>query len=419
MADRNTITVPASGLSKKLPITLTCHHELFAKPYCWKALSTSIESNHDKNNLRFKAIAAKMALKDAFHMRYHTIDLHKQGAKLRQRNKNTRSPNDDWSMENDRSAQVSSQTAHKHRDGVFTDESILAASDDWILEKCTQSKATSIALQRYITDCGEGSLAKLIRVAEKRLAQLIYHRFGNYIIQHLLIRSPHFTAVVRSYCRPRFAAFVANEYSSRVAQKLIEHDGRFRSFASKCFGRDIPFFLPQQTAWYLIVSVVRFAVTEEERDIVSRYMQRCSSSWFENKNFMKLLAIYLEHCSAEQVKSFVSRVQLEKNFLHFLQDKLSCLIVFKLLERNEQSCERILLGRLSKDAASLLQTHFFGFLVGMIAHSEQTKSTALSIGLGLRSACESTFKSLFEKPVLFQLFSGAVTVLSLQEIQQL
>ena len=419
MTEHNQTSVPILELSTKKLITVPCQRQLFAKPYCWKALSTSIESNHDKNNLRFKAIAAKMALKDAFHMRYHTIDFQKQGAKFRQHNEDTYFEPEKHSREKRSLGRVELESAEMLQIHWVTDESIRDAPDEWIIEKSTQSKATSIELQEYILGCEDDCLAKLIRIAQKRMIELMFHRFGNYIIQNLMQRSLGFTAAVRSYCEVRFDKLVANQYSSRVVQKLIEYDDQFRVFASQSFKQNIQYFLAQQTAWYLIVSVVRFADTEGERDIVSRYMQRCRTSWFENKSFLKVLIIYLEHCSEVQVKFFVKSVQLEKRLFKFLQDKLSCLIFFKLLERNEAFCEQILLGQLSRDLISLLQTHFFGYLVGMIARSEHTKRTALCIALALRSTGEHTFKILWKRPVLFQLFSGAVTILNLHEIQKL
>ena len=373
---------------------------------CWKKLSDRIEANHCSGNLSFRALAARLPLKDAVHMKYH------QSASGE--NQKTKAIND--SLLGSSSPRAESQLDPSLQDPQRSEEisrsAFLQASFEKMLRWATESKASSLRLQRFVQNCSDDCLAWLIGFVEKHSSALLTHKFGSYVVQKLIPRSSADLGELTRHCRLHFADLAKNEFSSRALQKLIEHSAAFRRFAMLTFKNDLELYTKDVASGYLVAAGILQAQPEEERDILSGYLRSGKNKWYESKYAKKVISVYLSVCSPSKLDAFFRSLHIGPNLLLFMQDKHSCNILLTFLARRHPMAQSLVLRHLMRKPVPLIRTKFFGFFIAEISKESQTSELAAEIGFVLRSISQENHRALLNEAASYQIFSGAVSLTS-------
>ena len=383
-----------------------------AKPYCWKALSTSIESNHSFSNLTFRAIPAELALKDGVHMRFHLVS---DQAKNKYQNKGA-SLNVDLDQQpqaegNSNSKLQASETRTKKKFKI-SQRKILTSSYAELFNWATESKDSSLMIQNIIEFCSVECLKRIARLVFDNLAVLIKHEFANYLIQKLLTRrDSEIEQTVISYCKLFFRELAQNEYSSRVMQRLVEKDCKFREFCLSQFRVELEAFTIGLAPVYLVQSALKNAASEKERNILKNFIIENADTWNENKFFKKILLSYLEGCPEVMLDYYYSKLKVEQNLPAFFKDKYSIFILLKLIGRRPHESREALWTQFRKHLLSILSQNFFGFFVGCLMKSEFMPTIGSKILEILISVDGPTFRLLASESTKYQIYCGAVSVL--------
>ena len=386
---------------------------LFAKPYCWKALSTRVESNHAGPNLRFRATAAEKPLKDRVYKRFHNL----QQTRLlfpKSNDSQQESVGFAGSQEAAQAGPVQSQSLQvccAGREVTLTESYINSIGLEALLGLATESKASSMALQEFVRQADQPALARFVSLACHHLPVLLIDRFGSYLVQALVLKSQAVRLKVQAACRHDFNGLVHNEFSSRVMQRLLEVAADFRSFAMQTFRRELKNFIQSVSACYLISVGILNSQSESERDVVSEYLSKRSISWTSNKYFKKILICYLSACSEEKLNYMHRKLLKKRSVLWYLTEKFACLILLKFIARNHGPTKRLILAKIAKDPVAVARLSYFGYFAGEAVKQDAAHGLAAALHAVLTSALSrAQHRSLLQELVVYQIFCGAVSV---------
>ena len=382
----------------------------------WKKLSDRIEANHCSGNLALRARPAELPLKDAVHMRFHDLKLLRSFPRKQ-------SERSDSSLPQPKAKNLASAGPPAPVSAEFgpapqaiPQAFLCEASDESLLDWSTRSKISSMSLQASIDGCSEVCLDRLFGFAKNCLDLLVAHRFGSYLIQKLLVRDKRMSSLLTDYCQAYFNKLATDEYSSRIMQRLIELSPPFRKFAMLTFKSDLELYTKGVAAGFLVCAGVLHSQSEEERDVISNHIKKGSPhKILENKYFKKILVSYLSVCSDEKLDKLFVWLRFDKGLRYFLQDKHSCFILIKYLERHHQRSSAALLDSLKRKTLSIIRTKFFGYFIGQLVKKKETTVLCLEISETMRSVNSEDFRKLLREPILYQVYCGSISILNLIE----
>ena len=360
-----------------------------------------IESNHKINNLSFKALPAQMPLKDGVHMRYHdSCNPEKRSHKQNGKSEPLLEENRFFDYREEQRDLEKEGLAPKLHASFIRD--FAEAPSGMLLELATQSKASSLQMQYFVEISPPEYLLRITELIQHHLSILITHKFGSYLIQKMLLRDRRTVGTVATFCRRQFINLSNNEYSSRVMQRVIEQSADFRKFANASFKKNLEYYLQSVPSGFLVSSAIAKAQTEDERDILSEYLQKNPSRWFENKYLKKILVTYLTSCSSEKLNHYSAWLKIDQSVFSFLQDKHSCFILLKFLERKHRQTRQIVLDAVWVTPITALSSKFFGYFVGQLIKKEETRGFACELHRILTSLSKNDYSTLQQATLIYQ-----------------
>lgn len=369
-------------------------------------LSNLVHQNHSMSNLRMRAIAAEMQVKDGVHLRYF---------KSLTRDENSISEkNSDGPAINKRSEQILPKgQAPDYSGHTITAGFVMKATKEQIFEVCIGSRDQSIMLQNFIQVCDDECIRRLSLQVLGSLELLVFDKYGCYVIKSLLTRSRELPMNLNVLCRKQFDMMVDHEFSSRVMQKLIEISPEFRSYAMNKFKKDIARYTSSVSSRFLVSTGIFFSTSDEERDVVTGFLKLKKANWLHNRLFKKVMVSYLEVCPNDKLHLIYHLLNLNNKLVNFLQEKQSTFILVKFLERRFTHMSEDLLKLVSERPTSAVKSKFFGFFIGKLLLSPAARSTLGQIGTLLRSISSIDHVNLLGDQRAYQVYCGAVSVIFL------
>lgn len=387
----------------------------------WTDQSQRIESNHSQVNLHFKAAVAKQPLKDGVHMRFHEVRTQvltcpepASKTQIGSIDNDIKFTSNQQTAKTGLSAEVGQVFKAAAPEERITKAAFNRASKTDLYNWATQSKASSLSLQFFAERCPPECLDRLSELVKSNLDALITHNFGSYLVQRMLTRDRRLAPHLIRFCQSNFLLLANNEYSSRVMQRLMELSPSFRIFAMKSFRYNLCSFTEGVAAGFLVSAGILKAHSEEERDIFTHSIQKQTmTQLLENKYFKKILVTYIASCSEARLDAIFESLGIEDSIFSFLQDKHSCFVIMKFLERKHKQTASALLRSIQFSPIEAVSAKFFGYFIGLLIKKEETRPLIPHVSAQLRSISRAKFSCLLEEPVLYQVYCGAVSVMFL------
>lgn len=369
-----------------------------------------VRQNHSVSNLRIRAVAAEMQVKDGVHLRYF---------------KSLARDDLSFSEKNSDGPAINKRSEHILPKGLAPDYSghsitagfVMKAKKEQIFEVCVGSRDQSIMLQNFIQICDEECIKRLTHQVLGSLEQLVFDRYGCYVIKSLLTRSLDLPSHLNVLCRRQFDMMVDHEFSSRVMQKLIEISAEFRSYAMSRFKKDIGRYTLSVSSRFLVSTGIYFSTSDDERDVVTGFLKSKKANWLHNRLFKKVMVSYLEVCPEDKLRLIYHLLNLNSKLVNFLQEKQSTFILVKFLERGFAQMSEDLLKLVSEKPTSAVKSKFFGFFIGKLLLSPAARSILGKIGSLLRSISSIDHLALLGDQRAYQVYCGAVSVIFLHSVQ--
>ena len=240
----------------------------------------------------------------------------------------------------------------------ITMASILKMKPEMFFNLATSSKESSICLQILITESQEKHLGNLAVLMKPYLPQLIIHPFGNFVIQRLISRHLLTLGDTINFAKEAFSDLIANEYSSRVIQVLIETCSDFRTFCLHFFRHNFDASIQSNSASLLLVACIANSRDSRLCGFVVdnlRYQPRILS----NKFFKKILISFIQIASDEQMDWIAWILKVPIMISELFSRKASSATVMALIERKHQLTLEALYMHLESCPGRLFDSKFF------------------------------------------------------------
>lgn len=376
------------------------------------SISDLIEMNQDISNLHFRASFAR------------------NGNASTNRLKNTlalKSSNDNYSTDNkENSKKASGDLSHEFekKEDELTAKKLLKGDDvkieatlpaictidqEGFLQIATKSKKDALSLQLHIESCSEDCINKLAIFCQSHLDQLLVHSVGNYTVQKLINRSPRLRRFVVQHCKPQFKLLSANEFSSRVMQRLIEKDQSFCSFALWSFRANLDSYIQGFSSVFLVSVALKSARSDEERNIFSPRLLKNVRKSMAKKYFKRVLVSYISSCDQDSLPwifKIITRAFSQPS--DFLKDRYSALMMLAFIERQFKSMEEMLIQSLRYQTPSILQSEMFGYFLSQLGSRDGVDRFRSNLNTTLRSLPHGIMQSITADIRLYTSFSKAI-----------
>jgi hypothetical protein len=353
-----------------------------------------------------RAVVAEMQVKDGVHLRYFK-------SVARDENSVSEKNSGDPTINKRSELILPKGQAPDFSGHPLTAGFVMKAKKEQILEICVGSRDQSIMLQNFIQVCDDDCIRRLTHQVLASLEQLVYDRYGCYVIKSLLARSLELPSHLNVLCRMQFDSMVDHEFSSRVMQKLIEISPEFRSYAMQRFKKDIGRYTLSVSSRFLVSTGIFFSVSDEERDVVTGFLKSKKANWLHNRLFKKVMVTYLEVCPEDKLQLIYHLLNLSSKLVNFLQEKQSTFILVKFLERRFAQMSEDLLRLVADKPTMAVKSKFFGFFIGKLLQSPTVRPILARIGALLQSIGSADHGALLCDQRAYQVYCGAVSVIFL------
>ena len=275
-----------------------------------------------------------------------------------------------------------------------------------------QSREGAIALQQHIMSCHLDCIQRLASLAAPHIAGLIVHSIGNYILQRLISRRSSISQIVVPYCKSWFKDLAANEYASRVMQRLIETDPEICSFSLGKFRQDLPGYISSFSSVFLVSVAVRHACSEGERNIFRYKVLRNLGRYMANKYFKRVVISFISACDPSACDWLLAQLaSIYPTSADFFKDKYSVLILVIIIEKPDSDIEKRIIRELSSDPSCLLREELFLYFVQQLAKKESTSAFQQVLSRSLRSTSQFNIIQVQSEAAMYSRFSQALILL--------
>ena len=384
-----------------------------SKPYHWKSMmSEEINRNHNVSNIRLRAKAAQMPVKDKRHKRFHSLDQNQAseqeffGCSKTLRDENTLPASRDKSTKKEGGVQ---------NDMKMNSEMIatpIIYNQETLMNYATDSKEKSIFLQNVLIECSEFNKTKLRAFLFFNFNELIQSKFGNFFIQSMVEYDNESLKKTTEICMDKFDKFSKNDHSSRVLLKLMRINEVFRIFAMRKFGKKFENYLKSTPSGFLISFGVSQVNTPKETYFIFEYICKNPNKWSRSKVFKKILLAFISFCPEETLNRLVSLLALKSDVFKYLKEKFMCLILVRLIERGHPETLKLTLKSIRERPLDFLDGDYIGYFVAEINKWPELDRFSEAVQALLLQMTTNTelFLLISKRTSLLQVYCGSISL---------
>lgn len=244
-------------------------------------------------------------------------------------------------------------------------------SSNKLYDLFTANKEQSIAMQQFIQDASEGVVAKISKLTTPLIPRLIFHKFGNYCLQKLILNNKPFREDFERHCLEKIEALVFNEYSSRTLQTLIETSDLFRRYFLAFCATNTKTITKSISYVFLVTSAINCSKSEEEILPLVNDLIYHPQRWFSKKYLKRVLVSLIHKCEPSFLRKIESLFKLQGSFVAHFDDRYKVYIILAFLKRDYLPCIQSLKHSLSSQVDELIQTNFFKLFVDLLFRSRK------------------------------------------------
>lgn len=231
-------------------------------------------------------------------------------------------------------------------------------SEEELLAIMTSSKESSLVVQAFISECAENELQMLARKISSHIHALAFHRFGNFVIQRLVLNYPPITWYVLKMAKKNFANYIMDEHSSRLLECLIERFKNFRDFSVSFFKKSFYTAISCNSACLLQVACLKTSEDSSSCDfVISKLINE--PQLIKNKFFRKLINTCIRVGSQHHLDTIAEWLDVGGSFCSLFDRKWSAGLVSSLLESKHQHTVDCFYHQLTWHPAKLFCKAFF------------------------------------------------------------
>ena len=262
-----------------------------------------------------------------------------------------------------------------------SDLNLNTISDSSLFDLCCKDKSISLGLQCHLSQCSEEEAMQAACRLLPMTASLITDQLGNYVIQRLICRLPHFEQSVADYCINNFSALIHNAYASRVMQCLTESRPRFNRKLLVYFSKYLKKGITSTPAIHVVISCIKKSKGQEGLLLLPKWLKD-HPRVFWHKGFQKVLSAYILICSRADLDEIFNLTMVKIKLYEYLDSKTIVYFFTNMLLRSHEPTEKLLLTYLAKHPGLTFQSKCWRLLIANLwedTTSEATKRVATAL----------------------------------------
>ena len=244
-------------------------------------------------------------------------------------------------------------------------------SSSKLYELFTENKEQSIAMQHFIQEADEDVVTRISKLTSPLVPKLIFHKFGNYCLQKLILNEHHFREEFERFCLEKIEALVFNEYSSRTLQTLIENSDIFRKYFLAICATNTKSITKSISYVFLVTSAINCSTSEEEILPLINDLFYHPQRWFSKKYLKRVLVSLIYKCEPSFLKKIEVLFRQQGSLVAHFEDRYKVYIVLAFLKRGSQPCIQALKHSLAYQLRELINTNFFKLFVDLLFRSRK------------------------------------------------
>jgi len=235
-------------------------------------------------------------------------------------------------------------------------------SRDEAARSISESKEASLKLQIALSFCQEPLAQKVVSILCEKLTFYMKHPFGSYVVQRASNRDLQFMDLVSNRCIEHFEEFIQDEFASRIIQKIVETKQSFRDSVVRLFSLNLSKYLEFGPAVFILITLIECSQGSKATNFIMDYIVN-EPKLLNNKNFKKIVASYLEHCSEAELPRLVNLLHLNKKLLPCLNDKFKVILILLLVQRGCEEFTEKICRMLVQKTSLVFESKYFKFLL--------------------------------------------------------
>lgn len=299
-----------------------------------------------------------------------------------------------------------------------------------------EDKEISSKFQVYLRFADEEEIEVIFQKMKNYFYELSFDKFGNYITQIMVEKSKNFTEFfVEKYCVKNLDTMIANQFSSRVLQKILAtKNEKFQKFCLEKFKKNFFKFVNNLSSVIFATKLVSESSNEKDFYFIENILKESNGAVIvKNPNVLRILVALFSKFSDDILKRMFNI--LKKYTWNLLNDKFGNYILQKVIERNMTPFKGLIEDKCIKNAPKLILKKYPRYILLRLIEFDETgifcerlfkvicfeqspffvkkklvwkKETSCLVLLSLFGSRRENFEGYFEKfvKILFDDFEG-------------
>ena len=275
-----------------------------------------------------------------------------------------------------------------------------------LLEASCASKTSSMETQAYLAQLPAEELERTGRQLLAHFGRLATDKFGNYIVQFLLLKCEALRPEVASLIDRAFQECLTNEFSSRIIQTLCLVDRDFFQRSLEKFREGIDALLENITGAIMLSKLISVCRDDTMANFTLGILET-NKDYLRKAYFNRMLSTLVSCCSEAVLNRTYAKVK--DHFWLLMNDKFGNYTLQVFLERNHSEAVKLLLQTCLKHHESLLVKKYPKFLLIKLIELGGYEAFLRSLVNRLVGGGLPTLVAVFEKKESSYLFALIVS----------
>jgi hypothetical protein len=229
-----------------------------------------------------------------------------------------------------------------------------------LLEASCASKSSSMETQAYLSHLPAEELEWTGRQFLGYFAQLSTDKYGNYIVQFLILKCDALRPEVARLMNRTFHECLTNEFSSRIIQTLCLVDRNFFQQSLEKFREGIDALLENITGAIMLSKLISVCRDDTMANFTLDMLET-NKDYLRKAYFNRMLSTLVSCCSEAVLNTTFAKVK--DHFWLLMNDKFGNYTLQVFLERNHKEAIKLLLRTCLKNYTTLLVKKYPKFLL--------------------------------------------------------
>lgn len=220
-------------------------------------------------------------------------------------------------------------------------------------------------MHAYLSNCSRAEAQVVGDLIKADLENLITQKFGHSIIRSLIGVNPELKNQATNLCVHNFCALAADEFASRVMQRLVEESGSFKMYALKRFYKNSSLWLRNVAGLFILTACMRCSDSHEYQFVIELLLSDPKKT-LSSKIMKRALVSVIDACSYGDLNYIFGFLNINSGLMRYLEDKFMTYVLIAFMRRDYMPAVGMLARHISNNLKDLLAKRYFKLLANKL-----------------------------------------------------